>query len=96
MKKRNCRKLAQVIDRETGQYFPFSTESETKKGRKHHYSTASKYALRERAEEFDKLVHSLLDKQTSKNSDQILIFTYQNGFVETDLHNFGRYSVKCS
>ncbi|ADH16847.1 late transcription unit protein LtuB [Chlamydia trachomatis] len=96
MKKRSSRKLAQVIGRKTGNYFPASIECETKKEHKHHYSTASKEkeSLRKRAKEFDVLVHSLLDKHVPQNSDQVLIFTYQNGFVETDFHNFGRYSVK--
>ncbi|AAF39214.1 late transcription unit B protein [Chlamydia muridarum str. Nigg] len=96
MKKRGSRSLAQVIRCKTGKYFPASVESGTKKEKKHHYSTASKEkeVLRKRAAEFDVLVRSLLNKQMPKNPDQILVFTYQKGFVETDLHNFGRYSVK--
>ncbi|WP_080140745.1 late transcription unit protein LtuB [Chlamydia suis] len=96
MKKRGSRKLAQVIGRKTRKYFPGSIENRTPKEPKHYYSTdlEEKETLRKRAEEFDALVHSLLDKQNSPNPDHILVFTYQNGFVETDVHNFGRYSVK--
>ncbi|AFS24764.1 late transcription unit B protein [Chlamydia psittaci M56] len=48
--------------------------------------------LRHRAEEYDTLVRSLLDRQ-SHDANHVLIFNYQDGFVFTDMNNFGRYSI---
>ncbi|WP_348663997.1 late transcription unit protein LtuB [Chlamydia vaughanii] len=90
-KKRSKKDLSRVIQKKTEQILNEPKKSKRKKS-KFLISKDQKH-LHHRAEEYDSLVRSLLDRQTQDPS-RILIFSYQDGFVFTDINNFGKYSIK--
>ncbi|WP_035391986.1 late transcription unit protein LtuB [Chlamydia ibidis] len=88
-KKRDDRALAKVIERKSKELLRKSRKIKKSKFRLSKEETQ----LRSRAEQYDRIVHSILDKNTS-NPDKILIFSYKDGFIFTDICDFGKYSVK--
>lgn len=90
-KKRNKRDLSRLIQKKTEQLFN-KPKSLKRKNSKFLISKDQKN-LHQRAKEYDELVRSLLDKQIS-DTNRILIFNYQDGFVFTDIQDFGKYTIR--
>ncbi|AHK63127.1 hypothetical protein BOKEGFJH_00248 [Chlamydia avium] len=90
-KKRNKRDLSRVIQKKTEQFFNKPKNLKRKKSK--FLISKDQKNLHQRAQEYDELVRSLLDKQIP-DLNRILIFNYQDGFVFTDMQDFGKYSVK--
>lgn len=89
-KKRNRRDLSRVIQKKTEKLLNRPKKLKEKKSK--FLISKDQEQLRHRAEEYDTLVRSLLDRQ-SHDANHVLIFNYQDGFVFTDMNNFGRYSI---
>ncbi|QVE48992.1 late transcription unit protein LtuB [Chlamydia crocodili] len=90
-KKRNRQDLSRVIQKKTEQLL---NKPKKIKGKKSKFLISKdQKQLRHRAEKYDNLVRSLLDRKTH-DANHVLIFNYQDGFVLTDVNNFGKYSIK--
>lgn len=90
-KKRSKRDLSRVIQKKTEQLLNKPKKLQGKKSRL--FISKDQKQLRHRAEEYDNLVRSLLARK-DQDTNRVLIFNYQDGFVFTDMNNFGKYSIK--
>lgn len=50
--------------------------------------------LSKKAKKYDQIVRTLLDEGDKKNKNNILIFNHRDGFISTDIANFGKYSIR--
>lgn len=91
-KKRNSRDLSRVIHKESSQFLNSSKKPKRAKSQ-HRISVRQTDLLHDRAEEYDNLVRSLLVEQR-QDKNRILLFNYQDGFVWSDVNEFGKYSVR--
>lgn len=58
-------------------------------------SITQKQSLSKKAKRYDQIVRTLLSTEDrDKDSNQVLIFNHQEGFINTDLNNFGKYSIR--
>ncbi|AAP05196.1 late transcription unit protein LtuB [Chlamydia caviae] len=90
-KKRSKRDLSRVIQKKTEQLLNKPKKLQGKKSKL--FISKDQKQLRHRAEEYDNLVRSLLARK-DQDTNRVLIFNYQDGFVFTDMNNFGKYSIK--
>lgn len=57
-------------------------------------ASAHKNDLSKKAKRYDRIVRTLLDEGDKRNKNQILIFNHHDGFISTDIANFGKYSIR--
>ncbi|AAD18482.1 LtuB [Chlamydia pneumoniae TW-183] len=91
-KSRTDRALAQEIQKKSTEVLKKPARIKAKNRRKFLIAKEQK-TLKHRAQEYDQLVRSLLDSQ-KKDTDKVLIFNYENGFVFTDKDHFSKYSIR--
>ncbi len=88
---RKSRALARLIQKTSGKVIQKTKPLKAKKAP--FFIEKEGEGLGKKAQEYDDLVRSLLEKQV-KSDDKVLIFSYQDGFVFSDLDSFGKYSIK--
>ncbi|WP_236574872.1 late transcription unit protein LtuB, partial [Chlamydia sp. 17-3921] len=85
------RALAQVIQGKSIEVLK-KKNNKQKTQKKKFFVAKEQKTLKLRAQEYDTLIHSLLEDQI-QDTEKILIFSYQDGFVSTDKSNFSQYSI---
>ncbi|SPN73476.1 hypothetical protein C10C_0303 [Chlamydia serpentis] len=91
-KNRSDKVLARVIQKKSTEVLKKSKRIKNRNRREFLIVNEEKN-LKDRAQEYDYLVRSLLDFQ-KKDPNKVLIFNYENGFVFADKDHFSKYSVR--